>query len=325
MKVERYVSKRTLWIIALIFAVISIVALYFGTFYRFVIKEKYKEYQICKATVISLEEYEYEDSDDNTYYHYSAELEYQIDGVSYTQVTDDIFSKDDVPDKGEAIKICYQKENPNEYYVAKYDWMTHSYLPMENRGDDILFTAIIFISMILIVVPMALDTDQIQGVLLGSGLLLMGLDGIVMGFICKNFGMFFLIIFGIVGAIVLYRYLFIPKERRIKEDEASEYLRLFRVVDIYQDLQTNIRTVVFSLSENNGNTQELYSYDDNYNYFGYGDMYQIDKRVLQYFQETRIVNGAYTININGINESDIQPLNPIVKKMFSLTGIDRTS
>ena len=108
--------------------VASIVALYFGTFYRFVIKEKYKDYKICKATVISLEEYEYEDSDDNTYYHYSAELEYQI-----------------------------------------------------------------------------------------------------------------------------------------------------------------------------------------------------DKRVLQYFQETRIVNGAYTININGINESDIQPLNPIVKKMFSLTGTDRTS
>ena len=46
-------------------------------------------------------------------------------------------------------------------------------------------------------------------------------------------------------------------------------------------------------------------------------MYQIDKTVLLGFGLGRQINGSYTIDINGLNPSHIQPLNPILKKMFS--------
>lgn len=46
-------------------------------------------------------------------------------------------------------------------------------------------------------------------------------------------------------------------------------------------------------------------------------MYQIDKTVLLGFGLGRQINGSYTIDINGLNPSHIQPLNPLLKKMFS--------
>ena len=78
-----------------------------------------------------------------------------------------------------------------------------------------------------------------------------------------------------------------------------------------------MKTVVFSTPENNGATYELFSLDDIYNQYNYGDMYQIDKTVLLGFGLGRQINGSYTIDINGLNPSHIQPLNPLLKKMFS--------
>lgn len=72
-----------------------------------------------------------------------------------------------------------------------------------------------------------------------------------------------------------------------------------------------------SMPENNGATYELFSLDDIYNQYNYGDMYQIDKTVLLGFGLGRQINGSYTIDINGLNPSHIQPLNPLLKKMFS--------
>lgn len=150
-----------------------------------------------------------------------------------------------------------------------------------------------------------------------SGLFLIGLDSIVMGIIMRNFQMFFLIIFGILGAIILFRYIFIPKEKRQKADAVSASLRHFKVVDTYMDPQTGVKTVVFSMPENNSSTHALFSLDDIYNQYHYGDMYQIDKTVLSDFYQKRQINGSYTININGLDPSHIQPLNPILKRLFS--------
>lgn len=77
-----------------------------------------------------------------------------------------------------------------------------------------------------------------------------------------------------------------------------------------------MKTVVFSMPENNGATYELFSLDDIYNQYNYGDMYQIDKTVLLGFGLGRQINGSYTIDINGLNPSHIQPLNPLLKKIF---------
>ena len=76
-----------------------------------------------------------------------------------------------------------------------------------------------------------------------------------------------------------------------------------------------MKTVVFSMPENNGATYELFSLDDIYNQYNYGDIYQIDKTVLLGFGLGRQINGSYTIDINGLNPSHIQPLNPLLKKM----------
>lgn len=317
MIVKRYVKKSTIYIIFGILTALSIGALYLGIIRRFTYQAKYQNYNLLGAQVSSLEEYQHEDSDDNVYYRYSAVLTYKADGTVYTQTTEDIFSEDDVPAEGDTLPVFCSISNPNDYVVAKYDWMSKSYIPLSDKSDTWLFTAFLLIAFALILLPMNLENDQVQGILIGSGFLLFGLDGIVMGIIMHRASLFILLIFGFFGAIILFRYLFIPKERRQKADAVSAALRLFKVVDIYVNPQTGIKTVVFSMPENNGATFELFSYDDIYNQYNYGDMYQIDKTVLLGFREARQINGSYTIDINGLNPAHIQPLNPVLKKLFS--------
>lgn len=201
--------------------------------------------------------------------------------------------------------------------LVKYDWLTKSYIPLTDKGDIWIFTAFLLLGFILFLIPMNLENDQIQGIMIESGLFLIGLDSIVMGIIMRNFQMFFLIIFGILGAIILFRYIFISREKRQKADAVSASLRHFKVVDTYMDPKTGVKTVVFSMPENNGSTHALFSLDDIYNQYHYGDMYQIDKTVLSDFYQERQINGSYTININGLDPSHIQPLNPILKRLFS--------
>ncbi|MGN0341900.1 MAG: DUF3592 domain-containing protein [Roseburia sp.] len=213
MKVVRYVDKKVIWLVFAGMMVCSAIMLYFGTVHRFTYASKYANYSDVGGRVNSLQKYEHEDSDDHTYYTYSAEIEYTVDGVDYFQVTDDIFTKDDVPEEGRKVPILYNNDDPNDYVVAKNDWMTRSLVPLSDSGDDWLFTSLLLLGIGLIVAAMALDNEQVRGIILGSGLLLMGIDGVVMGIITRNFAMCFLIIFGAVGAFVLYRELFVPKER----------------------------------------------------------------------------------------------------------------
>lgn len=49
-----------------------------------------------------------------------------LDGISYTQFTDDIFSEENVPEKGQCVPILYNKDDSKDYAVAKHDWMTKS-------------------------------------------------------------------------------------------------------------------------------------------------------------------------------------------------------
>lgn len=317
MIVKRYVKKSTIYIIAAIMAVLTAGAMYLGVVHRFTYGAKYKNYTTWSAQVLSLKEYKHEDSNDNVYYHYSAFLTYNVNGTVYTPVTDEVFTEEDVPMEGEKIPIFYNNSDPGDYVLVKYDWLTKSYIPLSDKGDVWLFTAFLLLGFVLLLIPMNLENDQVQGVMIGSGLLLFGLDGIVMGTIMHKFQMFFLAIFGIFGGIILFRYLFIPKEKRQRADAVSASLRLFKVVDIYVNPQTGVKTVVFSMPENNGATYELFSLDDIYNQYNYGDMYQIDKTVLLGFGLGRQINGSYTIDINGLNPSHIQPLNPLLKKMFS--------
>ena len=317
MIVKRYVKKSTIYIIAAVMALLTAGALYLGVVHRFTYGAKYKNYTVWSAQVLSLKEYKHEDSNDNVYYHYSAFLTYNVNGTVYTPVTDEVFTEEDVPEEGEKIPIFYNNGDPGDYVLVKYDWLTKSYIPLSDKGDVWLFTAFLLLGFVLLLIPMNLENDQVQGVMIGSGLLLFGLDGIVMGTIMHKFQMFFLAIFGIFGGIILFRYLFIPKEKRQKADVVSASLRLFKVVDIYVNPQTGVKTVVFSMPENNGATYELFSLDDIYNQYNYGDIYQIDKTVLLGFGLGRQINGSYTIDINGLNPSHIQPLNPLLKKMFS--------
>lgn len=317
MIVKRYVKKSTIYIIAAVMAFLTAGALYLGVFYRFSYGAKYKDYSSWSARVVSLDEHKHEDSDDHVYYHYSAALRYNVAGTVYTPVTDEVFSEENVPEEGDSIPIFYNNRDPGDYVLVKYDWLTKSYIPLTDKGDIWIFTAFLLLGFILFLIPMNLENDQIQGIMIGSGLFLIGLDSIVMGIIMRNFQMFFLIIFGILGAIILFRYIFIPKEKRQKADAVSASLRLFKVVDTYMDPQTGVKTVVFSMPENNGLTHALFSLDDIYNQYHYGDMYQIDKTVLSDFYQERQINGSYTININGLDPSHIQPLNPILKRLFS--------
>ena len=219
MIVERYVDEKVLWLIFTVMMICSVVMLYFGTIHRFTYASKYENYSDVGGLVNYLQEYEHEDSDDNTYYTYSAEIEYTVNGIDYIQVTDDVFSEDNVPEEGQRVPILYNNDNPNDYVVGKYDWMTQSLIPLSDKGDGLLFTGLLLVCFSLIVMAMALDNDQVRGIILGVGLLFIGIDGVAMGVIMRQPAMFLLLLFGAVGAFVLYRYLFVPKECREREGE----------------------------------------------------------------------------------------------------------
>lgn len=317
MKVERYVSKKVIWLIAVVLIIGGGVAFYFGIIHRFTYASEYEDYSEVNGRVKSIQKYEHEKDDDDIYYTYSAEIEYTVDGTNYTKNTDDIFYEDNVPDKGGKIPILYNNNDPKNCVVAKEDWMTKSMVPFTDRGDDWLFASMAFFGIALVVIAMALDNDQVRGVILGFGMLLMGIDGVVMGVITGNFAMFILIVFGAVGVFVLYRYLFVPKERREREDAAAESLRMLKVMDIFAEPLNQRNIIVFAMTENNGNIVQLLSYDD-YNYrFTDGDIFQISKNDIEGCSQVRQVNGYSTIDISQIDENAIQPINPMLKKILS--------
>jgi len=182
MIVKRYVKKSTIYIIAAVMALLTAGALYLGVVHRFTYGAKYKNYTTWSAQVLSLKEYKHEDSNDNVYYHYSAFLTYNVNGTVYTPVTDEVFTEEDVPMEGEKIPIFYNNSDPDDYVLVKYDWLTKSYIPLSDKGDVWLFTAFLLLGFVLLLIPMNLENDQVQGVMIGSGLLLFGLDGIVNGY-----------------------------------------------------------------------------------------------------------------------------------------------
>lgn len=317
MKVERYVSKKVLWLIAVALIIGGGATLYFGTIHRFTYASEYENYSEVNGRVKSIQEYEHEKDDDGIYYTYSAEIEYTVDGTSYTKNTDDIFSEDNVPNKGNKIPILYNNNNPNNCVVAKEDWMTKSMVPFTDSGDDWLFTSLLALGMALVVIAMALDSDQVRGVILGFGLLLIGIAGVVMGVITGNSAMFILIIFGALGVLILCRYLFVPKERREREDAAAESLRILKVMNICAEPLNQRNIILFAMMENNGNIVQLLSYDD-YNYrFTDGDIFQISKNDVVGFSQVRQVNGYNTIDISQIDGNAIRPINPMLKKVLS--------
>ena len=105
-----------------------------------------------------------------------------------------------------------------DYAVAKHDWMTQSPVPITDKGDEWLLLALLCIGFSLVLMAMAIDNDDARGIILGLGLLLIGIDGVVMGAIIGQPAMFLLVVFGAAGAFVLYRYLFVPKERCRREE-----------------------------------------------------------------------------------------------------------
>lgn len=318
MKVERHVGKGVIWFVFAGMMICSVSLMYFGTIHRFSYASKYENYSEVAGRLNSLQEYENEDSDSegNTYYYYTyaAEIEYIVDGTKYVKVTSDIFSKDNVPEVGRKVPILYNNDNPNDCVVAKEDWMTRSLIPFTDKGDNWLYSSLLCLAFALIVAAMALDNAQVKGIVLGSGLLLVGIDGLVMGLIMSNYQMFFLLIFGVAGAVVLFRYLFIPKEVRQRQEAVPESLRMIKVHDIYVAPQTGLKTVVFAVMENNGNTVQMLSYDDHNHRFHSGDIYQISKDEVIGCHEERLVNGYNTIDISGLGEKAIQQMNPRLKK-----------
>ena len=206
MIVKRYTDIKVIWFLFGVVAVFSIITMYFGTIHRFTYASKYENYVQTDGRGFNIQEYEHEDSEDNIYWTYSAEIGYAANGKEYTKVTADIFSEDNVPDVGEMVTVLYYHDNPDECVVAKYDWMSRTMIPQEDDGDSWLFVSLLLIGFTLIVLAMAIESDRTRELYLGCGLTLMGIDGIVMGIIMRNFLAFFLVIFGAVGVFVLYRY-----------------------------------------------------------------------------------------------------------------------
>lgn len=316
MKVERNVSMRTIVLIEIVMVLVTVGLFGWGIYSRVSAVQKSENYEYKRGTVLSSYEYEHEDSDDNTYYTYSAHISFEANGATQRVETEDIFDYE--PGVGEYVGIMYNPENVNDFYVSQTDWMTGKEIPLDSDPDALLFGAFILLAFSIVMLGFMVPGDKAPGICIGLGLLLIGVDGVVGGIITGTFAMFILLIFGAVGAFILYQTLFYSKEQIQKMDETGDNLRLFVVRNTSYDSMTGEPVAEFGLIDNNGDSVTKYSMVDTFGKYMIGGRYQIDKRKLKGFTGKREINGEETIDITGIDQSAIEELSPIMEKLFDV-------
>lgn len=309
--IKRKVNIPASIIILIVLGILLTVLLFFSIKSRHNMEKKSKSYKYTKGTITDYQEHEHEDDDGDDYYTYSYTITYRANFNTYTVTTGDIFNH--APYNNESISIMYNPDNPSKYYTAKKDWLTGLYFSTDYHGDMLLFTFFLFLSIFLIVAAMLVAEGNLVNILLGCGFLLLGLSGLFFAFVMKSLALVFMMVFGVLGIIILYRVIFIPKDKRIQDADYTEYARLFIIRDIFSDASGTV--VLFSQINDSGKT--LYAYNDNYHRFNMGDKFQLDTRLITDKSAVKQVRDKTGIDISYIPVDEFKPLGRMSNFIFS--------
>ena len=78
-------------------------------------------------------------------YDYTIWVEYQSESDNYAfTLIDSSYTYEHI-DKGDTLRVYYRKDNPDEAYAAKKDWLTRKYLPAENNYNIAIIIAEVLI------------------------------------------------------------------------------------------------------------------------------------------------------------------------------------
>lgn len=318
MEVKVYASKSTLGLITLVCMILVVVFAYFGIGKRYEDVAANKEYQFADATVLEVMEHEYRDSEGDWNYDYAAVLEVQNGREKIEIETSAIF--DFRPDIGEKVPILYKQnqEGDYSYCLAKKDWLTGGYVDKTADYDVHIIAGVFFIAFGLIVFALMLPSGKAQGVCVGSGLLFLGLAGIFIMVVAKNPGGIFMLFFGAIGVLVLYRTLFVSPEKQKQMLEDNKNARLFVVRDVFFNKENETETVIFALMGNGGVDSCYFSYDCKPGTFPLGSKWSANINKLVTANGRRTVEQYNTLDVSSMPVETFRKLSKAEKKTFEM-------
>ena len=134
-------------VIALGFFVIAAIIISVNMLCRFAGINKAKQYEYTDGVVTRTEEkksYPF-GGYGRPSYDYTIWVEYQPEDEDYAFTLIDSSYTYEYIDKGDALRVYYRKDNPDEAYAAKKDWLTRKYLPVENNYNIAVIIAEVLI------------------------------------------------------------------------------------------------------------------------------------------------------------------------------------
>lgn len=159
---------------------------------------------------------------------------------------------------------------------------------------------------------------KIQGLFIGSGLILISLSAIYVAFTDREYALLILILFGAVGVFVIYQSIFLSDKEYCQMQKTCENQRLVIVRDVLEEGDPNTSITIFELMNQNGVGECYLSYTTSITQpFMQGEKYQIDLSGVDLFaNRTRLKNYTAT-DISYVDRSAIKELSPLLKGIFS--------
>lgn len=312
MTAKLYVKKSVIILLMIGLFAGAVLSVFFTLKNRFELADKSEKYIHILGNVVGIDEHESSD-DESDHSTYTVTVGYRVDGEVYYCSTDDDYSE--YVWVGDEMDVMYRTDDPADSYIAGKDFFTGKYLPYDSTSPIVIFIAGLLISFAMIFLAFIVGNSRAQVLLIGFGLLLMGLSGIFEGIAEGNSAMFFLIIFGAAGLLILFGNGFKSKKKR--EELQSADLHLFTVIGVSDNDLGGI-TVFFS--EGIGNLRgAAFSYNTyNREKFSNGAKFQIDMNKIDLSSRGISYNGYSTIDISYIPEDAFKEVNKIMKKIINL-------
>lgn len=317
-KSRRKSTSAFIYIVGTATLIIGILVAVFSTKSRFQAAADSVNYEKTQGRIVMTYSHQHEDSDDDTYYTYSADINFHVGSQEYFFETDDFY--DSRPDDGDRVEVMYRESNPDDCYVAEKDWLTGKFIPAGKDSDMMIFLALFLFSFGFMLYGMQIG-GKVGGSMLGIGLLLIGIGGVFVGITSHIYPMFILIVFGLAGVLVLYQTLCTSsgssESKKSGKSAAKSELRLVIVKEIYADQNGLPSVVLFALMGNDG-VEWYYSYRvDMGGKFTVGDKYMLDIAQIDMSAPTVPISVYTTTDISYLPQDAFQTLNRAFEILFS--------
>ena len=224
MKISRNVNKPVCILVGLALVIVAAVVVYFDVAERLDWGDKSKIYKEANGKVIRIDEDEYTyRANDKTKREtvYAVVVEYSVDGQYYTVKSE--YDMDSSVDRGDKFVVMYREQEPKVSYIAKEDWLTGVYIPYNVGSVAAYMTAFLLLGVAVMALGWCVDNAKVASSSWGIGLSMIGFGGAIFGVKAGYWGCGFLVLFGAIGLLILYKTWF-TKERIVFENENRQII-----------------------------------------------------------------------------------------------------